>query len=232
VPGAAGGGGVDGGPRRLWLVAVLFGLVSSAVLAGVVVLATRSSDPEVDARPTVAIVGDSITEQGQSSLHRVLGARWDLHVDGRSGYTVAQQLPAARELAAGHPTQVIVNLGTNDVTRGDDLVRSAADLGDVVAAFPEATCIHLVTVNEGIVTAGGSAADRAAELNRSMAALAAADPRIDVVDWSAAVAAYEAGDQADGPILTDTVHPSPRGQLALAARYDDALSACPAASSR
>jgi lysophospholipase L1-like esterase len=187
----------------------------------------RSSTTEADTRPTVAIVGDSITEQGESALNQTLSHDWRLSIDGRSGHTVAEQLPAARSLGERAPSQVIVNLGTNDVLKRDDLTQSAADLAEVVAAFPGATCIHLVTVNEGIELGGRSFADRSAELNRSISALAAADPRIDVVDWSAAVAAYEAGDQADGPILTDTVHPSPRGQLALAARYAEALAACP-----
>jgi lysophospholipase L1-like esterase len=228
VTGTASSGAADGGPKRVWLVAVLFGLVSSAVLATIVILATRSSTTEADPRPTVAIVGDSITERGESALRKTLSDDWRLSIDGRSGYTVAEQIPAARALGEQAPTQVIVNLGTNDVMKGHDLSQSAADLAEVVAAFPAATCIHLVTVNEGIELGGRSFADRSAELNRSIAELAAADPRIDVVDWSAAVAAYEAGDQADGPILTDTVHPSPRGQLALAARYAEALASCPA----
>jgi lysophospholipase L1-like esterase len=226
VPGATGGGAADRGPKRIWLIAVLFGVVSSAVLAAIVVLATRSSSPEVDPRPRVAIVGDSITEQGESALDRTLGDDWRLSIDGRSGATVAEQLPAARKLARSGPSQVVVNLGTNDVTRGDDLDRSADDLRELVAAFPEATCIHLVTINEGIESDGVPEAPRARELNRAIAALSASDPRIDVIDWSAVVAAYEAGDQADGPIVTDTIHPSPRGQLALALRYREALAAC------
>lgn len=229
MTGTASSGAADGGPKRIWLVAVLFGLVSSAILATIVILATRSSTTEIDARPTVAIVGDSITEQGESALKQVLADDWRLSIDGRSGFTVAEQLPAARSLGEQAPTQVVVNLGTNDVMKGNDLTESAAALAEVVAAFPATTCIHLVTINEGIEMAGRSYADRSAEMNRSIAALAAADPRVDVIDWSAVVAAYEAGDQADGPILTDTVHPSPRGQLALALHYAEALSACPAA---
>lgn len=228
MPGATGGGAVDGGPKRIWLIAVLFGVVSSVVLATIVVLATRSSTPEGDAPPTVAIVGDSITELGETALVQVLGDDWRLSIDGRSGFTVAEQLPAARRLAEGLPSQVVVNLGTNDVTRGDELGRSATDLREVAAAFPDAACIHLVTVNEGIEWNGDSEAGRAAELNRAMADLAAADPRVDVIDWSAAVAAYEVGDQAEGPILTDTIHPSPRGHLALALRYAEALASCDA----
>jgi hypothetical protein len=242
VTGTAGTRAAEGGPKRIWPVAVLFGLVSSVILATVVILATRSptadTDPrpsatrsstvDTDPRPRVAVVGDSITEQGESALEQVLSDDWRLDIDGRSGFTIAEQLPAARSLARDTPSQVIVNLGTNDVLNGRDLSGSAADLAEVVASFPSARCIHLVTVNEGIEVAGRSYADRSAQTNRAIVALAATDPRIDVIDWSAVVAAYEAGDQADGPILTDTVHPSPRGQLALAVRYADALASCSA----
>ena len=228
MTGTASSGAVAGGPRRIWRVAVAFGLVSSAVVATIVILAARSSTTAADTRPTVAVVGDSITEQGESALKQVLSGDWHLSIDGRPGYTVAEQIPAARTLGERGPSQVIVNLGTNDVMKGNDLTRSAADLAEVVGAFPEATCIHLVTINEGIELGGHPYADRSAEVNRSIAALAAADPRIHVIDWSAVVAAYESGAQADGPILVDTVHPSSWGQRALAMRYAEALTACPA----
>ena len=207
------------------MTALAFGLASSAVLAAVVVAATRTSG-DADARPTVAIVGDSITEQGESILEDGLSDDWRLLIDGRSGFTVAEQLPAARDLADGDPVQVVVNLGTNDVTKGNDLGQSVADLAEVVASFPDAACVHLVTINEGIRLAGVSLGDRSSQLNRAMVALAAADPRIHVIDWSAVVAADEAGDQPDGPIVNDTVHPTTRGQRVLTALYAEALAAC------
>src|SRR5688572_4027305 len=122
------------GARRIWLVAVLFGLVSALILGGIVVLATRStgssatgsgpvdtatsaptttgsspstSSPDGGALPLVAVIGDSITEQGEQVLTAQLDDRWDLLVDGRSGFTIAQQLPAARRAADSQPTQVV-----------------------------------------------------------------------------------------------------------------------------
>jgi lysophospholipase L1-like esterase len=204
------------------LVAVVFGLGASVSL----LWASQASTARTDV-PTVAIVGDSITEQGTSVLTEDLTGGWHLRIDGRSGYTISQQVPAAQSLAAHDPHQVIVNLGTNDVMRADDLDQSAAILRQMVALFPAATCIHLVNINEGIVLGGTSFAALSSQLNQAIAAIAADDPRLDVLDWSAAVRADEAAGHPDDPLLTDTVHPTRRGQHVLAALYADALAACP-----
>jgi lysophospholipase L1-like esterase len=251
--GASDPGGM--GPKRIWLVAVLFGLVSALVLGGIVVLATRStgsnvtesgsvdstttsaptttgvalSPPPSDdgALPLVALIGDSITEQSEPVLTARLDDRWDLLVDGRSGFTIAQQLPAARRAADAQPTQVIINLGSNDVAAvasGDEV---GAELAEMVGLFPSARCIHLVEVTEGIEWGGRSFAGGAVAINQEIAGLAAADPRVRIVAWSDAVAAAEAGGLPDGPVLEDTVHPTTAGQQLLARLYDEALAACP-----
>jgi lysophospholipase L1-like esterase len=255
---AAGAGDPGGmGAKRIWLVAVLFGLVSALILGGIVVLATRStgstgsgvtgtgsvdtatsapattvssrstSSSDGDALPLVALIGDSITEQGEQVLTAQLEDRWDLLVDGRSGFTTAQQLPAARRAADSQPTQVIINLGSNDVAAvaaGDEV---GDELTEMVSLFPSARCIHLVEVNEGIEWGGRSFFGGAAAINQAIATLAAADPRIGVVAWSDAVAAAEAGGLPDGPVLEDTVHPTTAGQQLLARLYGEALAACP-----
>ena len=207
--------------------AVAFCLVSAAILGAVVVWASRSSTADTDDRPTVAIVGDSITDQGESVLTSDLSEDWRLRIDGASGYTIAEQLPAAEALGDRDPQQVIVNLGTNDVMKGDDLDQSAAALRQIVAAFPDAACIHLVNINQGIVLGGVSFAPRSAQLNRAMTEIAADDPRVEVLDWSRAVSADEAVNHSDGPLLRDTVHPTTPGQHVLARIYADALAACP-----
>ena len=204
------------------LLAVVLGLGVSASM----LWASQSATARTDL-PTVAIVGDSITEQGTSVLTEDLTGGWRLRVDGRSGYTISQQVPAAQSLAARDPHQVIINLGTNDVIRAADLDQSAAILRQLVALFDGATCIHLVNINEGIVIGGLSFAPQAAQLNRDMVGIAADDPRVDVLDWSAAVRADTDVSHQDDPLLKDTVHPTPRGQHVLAGLYADALAACP-----
>jgi lysophospholipase L1-like esterase len=220
----------DVGPRRLWLIAVLFGVVSSLVLGTTVVLATRSSEPDA-ARPTerVVLLGDSITELGESTLEARLGDRWALLVDGQSGATVAQRLPAAERAADDDPRQVVVNLGTNDVTLLLDPAASVAQMRDLLDLFPDAACLHVVTVGEGIEINGRRYADEAAAYNEGLRSLAAADPRVTVLDWDAALHAdEEANGTASDELLHDTVHPTVRGEEVLAALYAAGLESCPA----
>lgn len=220
----------DLGPRRLWLIAVLFGLVSSLVLGATVVLATRSSSPDA-AEPTerVVLLGDSITELSGSTLEERLGDRWALLVDGQSGATVAQRIPAAERAAADDPRQVIVNLGTNDVTLLLDPAASVGQLRDLLDLFPDAACLHVVTVGEGIEINGRRYAEEAAAYNEGLRSLAAADPRITVLDWDAALRLDEqVNGTAPDDLLYDTVHPTARGEKVLAALYASALEDCPA----
>jgi len=180
--------------------------------------------PLVDAQ-AVAIVGDSITERGAPVLHERLGGEWALAVDGASGFRVAEQLSAAAELASGHPDQVVVNLGTNDVLHGKPPEAAVADLRQLVGLFPDARCVHVVTINEQMALVPGDLATPSMALNAGIRALADADPRIDVVDWAGTVRADDA-DQHDEALVHDTVHPSARGDRVLADLYADALAGC------
>jgi hypothetical protein len=228
----------DGGPTRIGLIALLFAVVLSVILGGIAVLVARhegsGSGDQVSAvstggptpLPSVALIGDSITEQSAEVLADRLAARWDLVIDGRSGFTLAEQLPAARALAEWEPTQVVINLGSNDVARVSR-VDVQARLAEMVALFPTARCIHLVTVNDGIVWSGRSYAAGAAAVNEAVAAIAAGSSRVGVIDWSAAVAEAEAAGPPGAPVLADTVHPTPIGRQLLGELYEEALSACP-----
>ncbi len=220
---AAGPGGLRRGARVALLAVAAVVAVMAMAIAAVGVVAWRRP---ADHRPTMAIVGDSITEQARSVLRRELGHDWRLRVDGRPGATVAEQLAAARTLAEGDPAQVIVDLGTNDVLQGRSPDASADDLRQLVASFPDAACIHLVTVNEEMVLGEARLQRPAAELNTAIASMAADDPRLDVVDWAEAVRTYQAGPQPDGPITSDSVHPTGYGKQVLAGLYADALAGC------
>jgi lysophospholipase L1-like esterase len=182
---------------------------------------------EVDIElPTVAVVGDSITEQGQQVLRDELSSRWDLEIDGRSGYTIEQQLPAAVALAAAGPSQLIVNLGTNDVLRQHPTEDVVADLQALLDAVDGVACIHVVTVAEGMVLGGYDHTAAAREANEAIAVAVEGDDRVDLVDWAAEVRGYQAGPQPDGPILDDSIHPNDAGQRRLAALYAGALGGC------
>lgn len=239
VPGAPGSPKpAEVGPRRLWLIAVLFGLLSSVVLGATVVLATRSSgssgssptgaDVGTGAVPgRVVLIGDSITEQTEDTFEAVLGSRWSLWIDGVGGATVAQQMPAAERGAAEAPQQVVVELGTNDVGRGLDPAASVAQVRSMLDLFPTATCLHVVTVTEGMSLDGRDHRADAGEFNDGLRALAAADPRVTVIEWDDALAAEEAAGADRTDLLVDTVHLTDRGERLLADAYAVALEACP-----
>ena len=189
---------------------------------------TVVAPPATDPSPvpvTVAVVGDSITEWGQGALRDDLGGDWDLSIDGRAGFRVAEQLPAAAELAAADPGQVVVNLGTNDVLQGRSPASAVEDLARMVELFPGARCIHLVTVNERMVAGRGDLTTPARAVNDGIRRLADDDERITVVDWAATIDADASGGGRD-PLVYDTVHPTERGDHVLAGLYADALAAC------
>jgi hypothetical protein len=175
---------------------------------------------------SVAILGDSITQQGESELESALGSVWDLRIDGRPGFTVADQIPAARVLAEGHPGQVIINLGTNDVLHDGNLPVAADRMEDLLSVFPDTRCIHLVTINENMGT-NRMYPSRARELNASLRRLAGADPRIRLLDVSRVFANAVADPSVSKPLFSDTVHPTSSGQRVLADAYADALRSCP-----
>jgi len=173
-------------------------------------------------------VGDSITAQAKDLLVRSLSSGYHLAIDGRSNYRVAEQLPAAARMAGGDPEQVIINLGSNDVGSEVPTDESAASLAEMVALFPAARCVHLVTINEsmGVPTAAKGPV-LARDLNARIRALAATDPRIRIVDWAQIVRDFEAVN-GPGSATSDTVHPTWDGQRVLIAAYQRSLDSCPA----
>jgi hypothetical protein len=205
--------------RPLRIAALLGGaaLAAVAVLVAAVVL--------IGPKPGVAVIGDSITFVSAPEIGDALGDDWDATIDGRPGFTVADQLPTARALAEDRPEQVILNLGTNDVTGQDALGPALAALAEMVALFPDAECVHLVTVSELMAIEDVDAPARAAAFNEGVDRLASTDPRLRVIDWTAAVQAAQDADP-DVALTDDTVHPSPDGQRLLADLYDQALAGC------
>jgi hypothetical protein len=175
-------------------------------------------------KPRVLVLGDSITDRSQAALKDELGAGFDLSIDGKTSFRVGQQLQSAERWSSRDFDQIVINLGTNDAIQGAAVEQSAADLAAMVALFPEARCIHLVTVNEDIpAEADPEAARRAAQLNHHLWTLAAADPRLHVVDWAALVRAeLERGAE---PTL-DGVHPTDDAYELLAVAYAASIRPC------
>src|SRR4051794_5044106 len=64
--------------------------------------------------PKVGIIGDSITDLSQSALHGALDPRYDVELVGKFGARADEVVPEAKVIAASHPREAIINLGTND----------------------------------------------------------------------------------------------------------------------
>jgi hypothetical protein len=176
-------------------------------------------------KPRVLVLGDSITDRSQASLNEELGASYSLSIDGKASFRIGEQLPSAQRWATRSFDQVVINLGTNDAVQGGSMRQSGADLGTIVAQFPEARCVHLVTVTEDIpAEASPAAAGRAALINQRMREIASGDARVRVLDWSAVVhAELERG----GAPTLDGVHPTEEGHQMLADLYSASIRNCP-----
>lgn len=180
----------------------------------------------------IVIIGDSITAMSVDPIRSGLGDGYDVRIAATSGRRIDEQMDVATGAAGRDNEQVIINLGTNDVLQDQqDLEASAASLRQMVALFPDVRCIHLVTVSDGargmgVALTAEQVAGRAGRINAEIRALAAADPRITVIDWDQQVRDYEAANPDDSP-TSDTIHPNGVGKQMLVDDYRAALSACP-----
>jgi lysophospholipase L1-like esterase len=188
------------------LIALGVGLVLSVVLA---VRFAGVLDTDVE-RPRVLVLGDSITDQGQRFVRAEMRASYDLSIDGKASFRIDQQLPSARRWAQRPFSQVVINLGTNDADQGYSVDESTESLTDMVALFADAVCVHLVTLNEQPPTINTAEAPaRAIQLNERIRQLAAADPRVRVIDFDSILREVRSGGTdptEDGIHPIDEVH--------------------------
>jgi hypothetical protein len=178
---------------------------------------TSSSTDSAAAEPTptvhvtppneIAYLGDSITDQSRDLLHTQLDAD-PKAIIAVGGKRIEEMEPGAHLLERRQPEQVVINLGTNNVLQEDTLDHEVSALHQVIDTFPQARCIHLVTINEGMYEPPKDLYDAAVALNAQIRAIAAADPRIHIVDWSGIVHDYDAAHDPNGPLTYDNVHPT------------------------
>jgi len=201
------------------IVILVVGLL--AIGAGLVVWQWRS------AKPKVVLLGDSITDMSSPVLQDALGNRYSLVISGVPNARADDREPDVPALAATKPDQVVINLGTNDLLKNASLDEAVASLTRIGGSFTSASCVHLVTLNESMVDFNQpDLHQRSVTLNERLRALAA-EHGWHVIDWNAAAQAYEATGEKDGPLSTDTVHPTAeKGQHILAEEYRHGLEAC------
>jgi hypothetical protein len=201
-------------------VAVSIGLV--ILVIGLVVgdrLTSRTGD-------TVAIVGDSITYLNQGSIHQELDPAYQVQIAARSGMRTDQMLQAAEELAATHPKQALINLGTNDVEQDTSIDAAIANLKTMVSMFGSADCVHVVTINTHMLNAHGDSPERASELDAKILELPHEFKNVDLVRWDQTITENVADHPPAGNLTMDTVLPNADGARELVKDYRAAFDGC------
>jgi len=208
----------DRGLSFPWLVVALAVVV---VAGSVVYLQTR------DDRPSVLLVGDSITAISEKLVADQLDGHYEILTSGAPKRTAEERvndLPLL--LASGQPDAVVVNLGTNDVIQHRSAEVAIHAIDTIGRAFRTARCVVLVTVNENMYsTTDKRLQPDAKTMNRRILALAKAR-RWGVVRWDSIVRKYIAEGEKNGHLSVDTIHPRPIGQKLLADAYGRALGPC------
>jgi lysophospholipase L1-like esterase len=206
-----------------WRVAAAVAAVVGLVVVVLVVVGVAES------RPLVLLAGDSITEWNAGALAGALDGTFgiggdDVAVVATAGATAGEMEPAVVAEAAAGPRQVVINLGTNDVAKTGDVAQGLAAIERIAAAFPGAACIHLVTLNESMVTFEDPTGPgpRAAELNHGLEDLATRNG-YHLIRWDQMVAEANTAGTA---LTVDSIHPNDEGAARLADAYREAIDGC------
>jgi lysophospholipase L1-like esterase len=212
--------GTGGRARRGWGIAL-------AALTGLPTLACGASAGETNGPQDVIIIGDSITHLAQDEVARREGTRYDFTIRATNEATSARMLAEAEALGNRQPRQLIINLGTNDINKDIPEEETVANVRAIADLFDSTDCIHIVTLNEHIVSYERPIlARRAEDMNVRFQQLIEEDGDFEMIDWNLEIERYIATGQPEGPLLFDTVHPTEVGQRVLADLYTEALESC------
>jgi lysophospholipase L1-like esterase len=177
--------------------------------------------PVASAAPTVrtvSVVGDSITVVSQPDISTALTGAYDAVVHGIWGQRIDQMLPTLSAALRRHPSAVVVNLGSNDAIQAQTHHGWPISFRHMIAMLAPTHCVLLTTIST-LLDVPTHQQPVAARIDAAIATAVSAHRNFHVVDWNAAVHA------TNGLALlsTDRVHPSPAGQLTLAALIRAAL---------
>ena len=138
--------------RRAMVFIVVTGSVTAAMVAGLALRSTRGGedDEREIATDSVVMLGDSITEQGRWAS---LLPRWPVVNHGHAGFTTAELLPAAHEIATAGPSVVFILTGTNDIRDGHPAAWTIEHLRKILDAF-QSTAPHTAVVVQTILPRG------------------------------------------------------------------------------
>ena len=184
----------------VWLGVELVSYPTSASTAGARLSLTgqRSSSP-----PTVAVVGDSITDLSRQSIAASLTqAGFHPVVHAVIGIEMAQAVPWVDQLAQQHPSDWIIELGTNDAGRNNP--SWTLPFLAVWHQVRSTGCVIYLSVSQ-------RAGPIATQINASLARLALTHANVHVLDWGNLEYLNPAWTEPD------LIHPTPAGQSELAA---------------
>lgn len=174
--------------------------------------------------PKVAVMGDSITQMSTTAIHTALDPIAEVGVVGINNQRFDQLQPVADRFAATSPDQVILALGTNDAGQGWPLADTEAAIASMIATFPAASCITVLTPTDTTGLANYNVA--VGPLIEHLRSLPATDPRIQVADWEYVLGEHMKAGEPGGRWTLDTVHLTPLGQAQYAALMQAAVQSC------
>jgi lysophospholipase L1-like esterase len=190
----------------------------------------------------LALLGDSITHEAEPELRATLEATSRSTPDGSAslagwaivslvgvpGATIGEMQAAAQATAALAPDLVVVNLGTNDALKSVHSATTLTDLDTLLATLGTSSIVA-VTVTTRFTDSPFDV--RAQAINDELRSRSArAEPgRLVIVAWDEIVAADAIDHPVGDSILSDGLHPTPRGRrrlaTAVAAGVDEAATA-------
>lgn len=199
-------------------------LKGTAIVAVLAALATTACAPDP---PRVLVIGDSITGLVADDFAQQDEEEFRYTLRATNGATATEMLAEAQDVGDVNFTQVVINLGTNDALKDVPLEETMASVNKIVDLFPDTDCIHVTTINEHILSfEDATVTERIIAINDGLRELADGRPRIRVADWNAVVEEYEAAGSPDGPLFSDSVHPTEVGQQKLVDLEVSALETC------
>jgi lysophospholipase L1-like esterase len=194
---------------------MILSLVSVVVVLAVIAVLVYTLSPTF---VSVVVVGDSITVVAQPDIAAALAGAYDPDIHAIWGQRIDQMLPTLTVVLHQHPSDVVVNLGTNDAIQAATHPDWQRAFNQMIAMLASTHCVILTTVSTRLDTSPGSQLV-AADIDAAITSVRSAWPNFHVVDWNAAVHAAN----GDGLLSSDRIHPSPAGQLTLSALIRTAL---------
>jgi lysophospholipase L1-like esterase len=204
---------------------VIVAATAAAVLVVGVVLVTARAQRESRTKraaigvDSIVMLGDSITEEGDWGA---LLPTWQIANRGHSGYTTAQLLDEAEDIASDRPRAVFILTGTNDIRDGHPPSWTVDRLGAIIDRLRRGAPDSQIVLQT--ILPRSDARDAVRESNLAIRELAS-ERDVQVLDL------YAAFDDGTGALraaeTTDGVHLAPAGYRRWAAQLEQALQALP-----